>query len=415
MNSRSSETAAAPLHTRLTRDEKSTLLAVIGVFMMRMLGLFMLLPVLALYAASLPGATPLLVGMAVGAYGISQALLQIPFGWASDRYGRRRMLVLGLLIFGAGALVAAFSSTIGGVIAGRILQGAGAISAVLTAVIGDSIQEQRRTRAMAFVGVSIGASFMLSLMLGPMISSLVGVNGLFFVATGLAVLGLLVTVWRIPGGKPAVTPERLSWSAIAGNGNLWRLNLGIFLLHLILAALFVALPFVLRDQFGLVQGAQWKTLGLIILLSIPGTVLLVLRSERTTDEARAARFALPSIALIVVSMSVLALSTGQAFASLTLVVIVSAAFFSGFNFMEANLPARVSVVAPDQQRGTALGVFASSQFLGVFAGGALAGLAMGVDGPRGAFLVSAVAAVVWLVVQLASLPPKGPEEYDNVA
>ena len=385
------------------------LVSIIGVFMMRMLGLFMLLPVLALYAASLPGATPLLVGMAVGAYGISQALLQIPFGWASDRYGRRRLLIIGLIIFGLGALVAAMSTTIAGVIAGRILQGAGAISAVLTAIVGDVIPKQRRTRAMAFVGASIGVSFMLSLLLGPMLSSLVGVKGLFVVASGLAVAALVVTVWRIPEVVPEVVPERTSFAAVFSSARLWPLNVGIFLLHLTLAALYVGLPFVLRDQFALPEDAQWTTLGLIIILSIPGTVLLVLKSERTSDEAQAARFSLPSIALIAISMIALTACTGQSYTNVALVVVLGAVFFSGFNFMEANLPARVSVVADDQHRGTALGVFASSQFLGIFAGGALAGLAMGMNGPRGAFLVSAVASVVWLVVQLATLPAKDPE------
>jgi predicted MFS family arabinose efflux permease len=253
------------------------------------------------------------------------------------------------------------------------------------------------------------------LLLGPLLSSLVGVNGLFIVASGLAIVALLITLWRIPGGAPEVLPERLSFAAIAGNASLWQLNMGIFLLHLVLAAMYVGLPFVLRDQFALTEGTLWKALGLIILLSIPGTVLLVMRSERTADEARAARFSLPSIALIAVSMVALAFCTGQAFATLPMVVVLSAAFFSGFNFMEANLPARVSVVADGQHRGTALGVFASSQFLGVFAGGALAGLAMGLDGPRGAFVVSALAAVVWLVVQLATLPAKGDEHPGNAA
>ncbi len=395
------------VQTNLSPDEKGTLVAVLGVFGMRMLGLFMLLPVLALYAASLPGATPLLVGLAVGGYGISQALLQIPFGWASDRYGRRRMLVIGLLIFGAGACVAAVSTSVTGVVVGRIIQGAGAISAVLTAVIGDTIAEQRRTRAMAFVGIGIGMSFLVSLLLGPVISSWVGVKGLFIVAAGLAAIALLITAWRIPGDIPKrSTSSRLAFSTVLGSRVLWNLNLSIFLLHLILAALFVALPFVLRDQFALVEGSQWKALGLIILLSIPGTVLLVMRSERSAVEAQAARFAVPVIAFVAASTVALAIGIGHPMITLPVVVLLCAAFFTGFNFMEAGLPARVSVVVTEEQRGTALGLFASCQFLGVFAGGALAGVAMGFGGSRGAFLICAVAAVLWLVTQLAALPDK---------
>ncbi|MFK8031496.1 MAG: MFS transporter [Gammaproteobacteria bacterium] len=415
MNSNPTDTPQAQLHTSLTRDENQTLLVVLGIFVMRMLGLFMLLPVMALYAASMPGATPFLVGLAVGAYGITQAALQIPFGWASDRYGRRRLLVTGLFIFGAGAIVAALSDSITGVIVGRVVQGAGAISAVLSAVIGDTIAEQRRTRAMAFVGISLGMSFLVSLMLGPVISSWVGVKGLFFVSAGLAGAALALALWRIPGTRPETPPNRMAFRSVFKSVRLWQLNVSIFMLHLILAALFVALPFVLRDQFGLVEGAQWKAVGLIILLSIPGSVVLIRRAERGTDVARAARLDSSSIGLIVLSMVALAYGLGHPSINLKLVILIGAVFFSGFNFLEASLPARVSIVASEQQRGTALGAFASCQFLGVFVGGALSGIAMGMGGPKAAFAVCAGAAVLWLVLHLATLPAKQSNPANNVA
>lgn len=382
------------------------MMTVLSIFSLRMLGLFMVLPVLALYAASLPGGTPFAVGLAVGAHGISQALLQIPYGWASDRYGRRLVVVGGLIVFAAGSFIAAISDTITGVILGRVLQGAGAISAVLTAVVGDHISEQRRTRAMAFVGIGIGLSFVLSLLLGPILSSRVGVKGLFMASFGMAVVGLLLALWRIPGGRIDTCKSPVTLGNVLRDRALWPLNIAIFLLHFILSALFVSLPFVLRDQFGLDEDVQWKTLGAIILLSIPATILLVLRSERSKDLAVAARSATFSIVLIALSMIALTMGSMSAHVGLLAVVIAGAVFFSGFNFLEANLPARVSMAATEERRGTALGVYASSQYLGVFAGGALAGVSVGAIGPHGGFAVSAVASVLWLFVQLSTLPKK---------
>lgn len=397
---------------KLLPAERRVVGSILLIFVLRMLGLFMLLPVLALYAEQLANATPLLVGMAVGGYGISQAMLQLPFGWASDRFGRRPMLMVGLLLFALGSLMAFFSSHAVGVVIGRVVQGAGAISAVLTALVGDHVAAQRRTRAMAFIGASIGMSFLLALLIGPLLSGYFGTAPLFLVAACFAVIALAL-VSRLP--TDAATPNAQnslvgSIRKVLPHRRLWPLNLGILVLHMVLAILFVALPFVLRDQLGIAADAQWKVLGLMVLASLPGTILLIKFSERHDAQSQSvARTPYAVIGLIGLSMLVMSLVLGQV-TSASIVIVLGATFFSAFNFLEARLPAQVSLVAPEAQRGTALGVYASCQFLGVFVGGVVAGWAMGVSegaamgsgplwaGSSLAFALGAAAALLWLVL-----------------
>ena len=223
----------------------------------RMFGLFALLPVLAVFAAGLDGASPALIGMAVGGYGLTQAALQIPFGALSDRIGRVPVILFGLGLFAAGSLLAGFSDTIHGVIAGRFLQGAGAISATLTALLADATREEMRTRAMAFMGIAIGSSFLLALVLGPAIAAAAGIRSLFWLAAGLAVFAGVILLF-LPAGieRPAVTPDRRLGQAF--RPDLVRLHLYIFLLHAVLTASFVALPFLLRNSLGLAVESHWK-------------------------------------------------------------------------------------------------------------------------------------------------------------
>lgn len=355
----------------------------------RMFGLFALLPVLAIFAAGLDGATPALIGIAVGGYGLTQAALQIPFGALSDRVGRVPVIVFGLLLFAAGSVLAALSDTIYGVISGRFLQGAGAISATLTALLADATREEVRTRSMAIFGIGIGSSFLLALIAGPMIAAATGVRSLFWFAAGFAVFaGVLLTL--LPRGikRPAHVPER-RWSA-ALRPDLIRLDLYIFVLHAIMTASFVALPFLLRNQLDVVLENHWKIYIGALLTSLVGTVPLIITDERKGKSSTVAM----SILLLLIGQLVLALAGS----TIIWVFAALAIFFSGFNFLEAGLPARLSVQATGDVRGASLGVFSSAQFLGAFAGGLIGGYFLSGGNPGTVFMVCAVIAAAWFVL-----------------
>ena len=262
----------------LPRERRAVgVVALIAIF--RMFGLFALLPVLAIYAAELEGATPTLIGIAVGGYGLTQASLQIPFGALSDRIGRVPVIILGLILFAAGSIVAAQSETIHGVIAGRFLQGAGAISATLTALLADATREEMRTRSMAMFGIGIGMSFLLALIIGPIIAAATGVRSLFWVAAAMALMaGLLLVL--LPRGieRPQQAPNRSIRQAF--RPDLLRLDLYIFTLHALLTASFVALPFLLRNELQLPLGEHWKIYIGALLASLVGTVPLIMLDER---------------------------------------------------------------------------------------------------------------------------------------
>lgn len=362
-------------------------IALIAIF--RMFGLFALLPVLAIYAADLEGATPALIGIAVGGYGLTQAALQIPFGALSDRIGRIPVIVFGLLLFAAGSLLAGFSEDIYGVIAGRFLQGAGAISSTLSALLADATREEMRTRSMAIFGIGIGTSFLLALIIGPAIAAATGVRALFWLAALLALLaGGLLTL--LPPGikKPQhATDRRIS---AAFRPDLLRLDFYIFMLHALLTASFVALPFLLRNDLGILLGGHWKIYIGALLASLLGTVPLIIADERQGKTSTVAT----AILLILVGQVILA-SVGS---TATAVFVALAVFFAGFNFLEAGLPARLSIRATGEVRGASLGVFSSAQFLGAFAGGLIGGYFLSGGNPAAVFMVCAFIAAVWLVL-----------------
>jgi MFS family permease len=394
---------------RLLPAEKRAVAVLASVFALRMLGLFMLLPVLALHAAALPGATPALIGLAVGVYGITQAGLQLPFGWLSDRVGRRPVILFGLAIFVLGSLVAAAADTVGTVIAGRALQGAGAISAVVTALLADLTRPSVRTRGMAFIGVSIGASFILSLVLGPLLTAWIGVRGVFLLAAlmGLVAAGLLL------GGLPmrhAPSPlpgaDRGGILEVLREPELLRLYVGIMCLHLTITALFVAVPFALRDIGGLPDVAHWKVYVTVLLLSLPGTIILILVAERWRHAARVLTLAVAGLGLALAFLGTSHVAVVPIAAAMTL-------YFACFNFLEARMPALLSQAAPAQRRGAALGVFASAQFFGAFLGGGVGGWVMGVAGISGVFFAAAAAALVWLMVNALMARPRQPAETDK--
>ncbi|MCZ6809336.1 MAG: MFS transporter [Proteobacteria bacterium] len=357
--------------------------------MCRMFGLFALLPVLAIYAADLQDATPALIGLAVGAYGLTQAVLQIPFGAISDRIGRIPVIVFGLALFAAGSILAAQSDSIYGVIAGRLLQGAGAISATLTALLADATREAVRTRTMAIFGIAIGSSFLLALIIGPVIAAASGVRSLFWLAAVLAVVAALLLL-LLPGGidRPAQRPDRRLSAAI--RPDLLRLDFYIFVLHTLLTASFVALPFLLRDELHLALSDHWQMYVGALLTSLLGTVPLILADER---KGKSSTLTI-AILLLVLGQLMLAIAGFN----LIIVYVALAVFFAGFNFLEAGLPARLSIRASGDLRGASLGVFSSSQFLGAFAGGLIGGRFLAGGDPSTVFAVCALLAGVWLVV-----------------
>lgn len=369
--------------------EKRAVAVVATIAMLRMFGLFALLPVLSLYAAELDGATPILIGLAVGAYGLTQAGLQIPFGALSDRIGRVPVIVGGLAIFAVGSIVAALGDTIWSVIAGRFLQGAGAISATLAALIADATREEVRTRSMAFFGIGIGASFIVALILGPVVAAKFGVAALFWFAAALAVFAGLLLI-RLPSGierpekpqnwnlRPAFRPELL------------RLDFYVFLLHAILTASFVALPFLLANRLELALTDHWKIYVGALVVSLLGTIPLILRDER---QGKAYTIGI-AVALLFAGEMLLSFM-GFAVAPVFLALVV---FFAGFNFLEAGLPARLSILAHGEVRGASLGVFSSAQFLGAFVGGLIGGRFLHAGRPGDVFFVCALLAAIWLAM-----------------
>lgn len=365
--------------------------------MCRLFGLFALLPVLAIYAANLDGATPLLIGLAVGAYGLTQASLQIPFGLLSDRIGRLPVILFGLALFAAGSILAAMSDTISGVIAGRLLQGAGAISATLTALLADATREEIRTRSMAVFGIGIGLSFLLALVVGPVIAGQSGVRSLFWLAAMCAAVAaaLLMFVPRHIERPKAKSSMPLS---AALRPDLLRLDFYVFLLHALLTASFVALPFLLRNQLDLALTDHWKIYIAAIVLSLAGTIPLILADDRRGKRGTIGL----SIGLVLTGLLMLAFAG----VAETPVLIGIAIFFAGFNFLEAGLPARLSILADGELRGASLGVFSSSQFLGAFAGGLLGGSFLAGGQPSQVFIACAVLALGWLLLHQFSGPER---------
>ena len=342
-------------------------------FAFRMLGLFMLLPVFSLYAGQYGGSTPFLIGLALGIYGLSQALLQIPFGLLSDKIGRKAVIVLGLCIFVLGSLVAAFSTSIMGVIIGRLLQGMGAIGSTLLALLADSTQEKHRTKAMAVVGGTIGLSFGVSMVIGPMLATYGGLSAIFFTTAGLGMLG--VAMLLIVGPKTTshqrnkdveTVPALLS--SVLRNPTLLRLDIGIFTQHAILTAMFTVLPFILVEHGGVIPAQQHLHVYLpIMALAFIAMVPVIIFAEKY-KQTRAVFL----LAITVTAITQFCLSFWhQSFAQIITLLIL---YFTAFNLLEALLPSLVSKAAPSGSKGTAMGVYSTSQFLGIFAGGALAGL-----------------------------------------
>lgn len=376
------------LSVTMQSDERRTVGVVALISMLRMIGLFSLLPVLSLYAGTLESATPLLIGLAVGGYGLTQASLQIPMGALSDRIGRRPVIAAGLVIFAIGSAVAALSDSIYGVIVGRLLQGGGAISATLTALIADATRPVVRTRSMAIYGVGFGLSFFMAVVLGPLISAHYGVPALFWLGVFLAVAGGGL-LWLLPDIPRPV--RRASWSLVpALRPELLRIDCYVFLLHAISTATFVALPFLLSRDLEIAATSQWKMYIGAVLASLAITIPLIIKDNHQ-GQGR-----LLSIAVILLLIGQLLL-TFAGFSTAT-VFVALVVYFGGFSFLEAGLPARLSLKADEAVRGASLGVFSSAQFLGVFAGGLIGGRFLGHGRPADVFFVCTLLAAIWLAL-----------------
>lgn len=381
--------------SRLLATERRAITGLAGLYATRMLGLFMVLPVLALYADDLAGATPLLIGLALGAYGLTQAVLQIPFGLLSDHVGRKGVIAGGLVLFALGSVVAAEATTIGGVIAGRCLQGSGAVAGAIMALLADQTREQVRTAAMASVGLSIGVAFAVAMVLGPLMAAPFGLRGIFWFTAALAMLSLLV-LWRLVPAAPRrarhrdVGMERSQLRDTLTRSDLLRLDFSIFALHLILMAAFIAVPFRLVDV-GIDAGQHGWVYLAVMGLAFVGMVPLVILAEKHRHMKRVFLGAVGSMALTLLLLGEL----GQ---QRWVLIGLLWAFFVAFNLLEATLPSMISKLAPAGAKGTAMGVYSTSQFLGAFLGGVLGGALAQRFGYDAVFLGAALLATAWLAV-----------------
>jgi len=379
----------------MTASEMRVGLSLAGVFGLRMLGLFLVLPVFAVHAHTLKGGSNLmLVGIALGAYGLAQAILQIPFGMASDRWGRKPVIIVGLIIFALGSLLAAFATDIWTAIAGRMLQGAGAISSAVIALVADLTRERHRTKAMAMIGAMIGFSFALSLVAAPLLYRWIGMGGLFGATAGLALLSIWILRAFVPEAPRRVRTVQDGARRLLGqclrHRQLMSLNMGIFVLHLTQMAMFVVLPPRLVAG-GLVLHDHWKLYLPVVLASFLLMVPFVLVADRGN---RPKPVLLSMIGLLAAVQLGLGLTADRVMTLAGLMV----AFFTAFNVLEALLPSLVSRIAPVQARGTAIGVYNTLQTLGLFVGGLLGGVIAGRYGAGAVYAVCAALAALWLAL-----------------
>jgi MFS family permease len=383
------------LSNSMTAAELRASLGLAAIFGLRMLGMFIILPVFALYAEQLPGgADHALIGVALGAYGLTQAVLQVPFGWLSDRWGRKRTIYLGLLLFAAGSFIAAAARDIDMVILGRIIQGAGAISAAVIALTADLTRDEQRTQAMAIIGVTISVTFAASIAAGPVLNQAIGVPGIFAMTGVLALAAMAVVRWLIPDPVRAVAPalgdRAPRFASVLRDPELARLNLGIFVLHALLMALFVVVPFELRSA-GVSAANQWQVylpvMAGAFVLMIPAVIL----SER---RGRQKAVFLGAIAVLLAGQLGL-IWLGQTGVGIGVSLLL---FFLGFNLLEASLPSLVSRTAPPSAKGTAVGVYSSVQSLGAFMGAAVGGLISQRLGSAWIFGLCAVGTMFWFAV-----------------
>jgi len=388
----------------MTATERKSVYSLASIYALRMMGLFMILPVFALYAEDLQGTTPVLVGLAIGIYGLTQAALQIPFGMLSDRLGRKKIITFGLLIFAVGSVVAATADTISGVIIGRALQGSGAIAAAIMALTADLTREEHRLSAMAIIGISIGVSFMISLILGPVFNHWIGVDGIFWLTAALALCAIGVLNFIVPNPVQSTfhrdtmtAPQQLR--QVVKDPQLVRLDVGVLILHMMLTATFVVLPLSLRDMAGLSTEDHWLVYAPVMLLSMITMIPFVIIAEKKRRMKEVFGAAIMTLAVAEVVLMFMHQSIAGIVFSMFL-------FFIAFNVLEATLPSLVAKMVEPDRKGTAMGVFSSSQFSGAFFGGVLGGWLHGAFGMEAVFGLCAAMAIVWFLLASTMQSPR---------
>ncbi len=399
--------------------ERRAAFSIAGIFSTRMLGLFMIFPVFALFAEDeFANVTGMQIGIAMGIYGLTQAFLQIPYGMLSDKYGRKPLIVAGMVIFMIGSMICAVAESMEMMILGRAIQGMGAVAAVLMASVGDLVTEQFRLRAMSIVGITIGLSFTLSLIAGPVLASWFGVRGIFWVIAGLAVLGMLLVKFAMPNIEKQefqreAQADPSQFREILKNKQLLRLDLGVFILHAMLTAMFIVLPLSLRDNAGLDVLSHWVIYLPVMLLSFALMVPFIIQAESRGRMKHMFVGAVATITLVQLAFAGLE----NTFWSLFILLLI---FFTAFNLLEASLPSLVVKLSPADKKGTASGVYSTSQFLGAAAGGVLGGFFYQYYGFNGVFIFTAIIGGIWLVaaitmenplpLSIASVPLEGVDE-----
>lgn len=391
-------------HEGMSAVELRASMSLASIYGLRMLGMFLILPIFSIYAETLPGGdNHLLIGLALGAYGLTQAIFQLPFGMASDRYGRKRVIYIGLLLFVAGSFIAGFAQDLYMVIFGRAIQGAGAVSAAITALVADLTREDQRTKAMAMIGGTIGATFALSLILGPALNQWIGVPGIFFLTGVLATLAMLVIKYLVPDPQTSrfhtdaeASPNKLR--EVLADTQLLRLNFGIFALHAAQMAMFVVVPFAIKASSGLSENDHWMIYLPIMVVSFALMVPAIIYGEK---RARLKQVFVGAIAVMLLAQLMFAGSVHYFWG----IVASLAIYFIGFNVLEASLPSLISKIAPAAAKGTAIGVYNTSQSFGIFVGGALGGYLSHYYGFAAVFIFCSVLMALWLIFALTMRTP----------
>lgn len=393
-----------PHSERMSAPEVRASLSLASIYGLRMLGMFLILPIFSIYAETLPGGdNHLLIGLALGAYGLTQAMFQLPFGMASDRFGRKRMIYIGLVLLLIGSLIAGFATDLTTVIIGRAIQGAGAVSAVVTALVADLTREEHRTKAMAMIGGTIGITFALSLILGPALNQWIGIPGIFLLTGVLAVLAILDVKYLVP--DPVVSrfhsdaeaaPSKLK--DVLRDMQLMRLNFGIFALHAAQMAMFVVVPFAIKQSSGVSENDHWLIYLPVMVLSFALMVPAIIYGEK---KARLKQVFIAAIGMMLVAQLLFA-GAIDAFWGIVLSLTV---YFIAFNILEATLPSIISKLAPAASKGTAIGVYNTAQSLGIFAGGVFGGYLSHVYGYAAVFMFCSVLMLLWLIAAFSMRTP----------